>query len=446
MKQIIHVFFITFATFSTLVNCSKEDLAENVLALRGGFIIDTSDLGRSTNDIENSVIIIRDGMIESVASVEEIVIPQEAEVIDITGKYIIPGMIEGFGAHNNQAYANAYLYSGVTSVITVSGGRRGDLFEEADPTPNIFKLEAVADVHGSKEEYFAVVDSLAEDGYDVLLIMYEARKEQLKPIVNRAQQHGMVTIGELGHASYQDGIQAGIDAFVHTTRYSLNAAPENMQANVADEPFGDALNCPKWQYYKWLTSMPVDLPGFKDQTSLLASEDIALIPTLSLLYLDQEWSRNPWDETVSEILDPLDINAPADRETGKHTHYTQYKIAYEALAKKVMQIEQEYRKAGARYLAGSGTDVWGTMPGISLHTELEGLSRIGMTNREAIAAATGNYNEVFGWNIGRIAAGFKADILVLELSPLDDLKHLKDISMLIKDGKIIDRGQLLITF
>jgi dipeptidyl aminopeptidase/acylaminoacyl peptidase len=83
------------------------------------------------------------------------------------------------------------------------------------------------------------------------------------------------------------------------------------------------------------------------------------------------------------------------------------------------------------------------MPGISLHTELELLHRIGLSNREALAAATTNFSNAFGWKTGKVQQGFDADILILDKNPLDDLANTKAISVLINNGKVIDREQLL---
>src|SRR5208282_4123401 len=97
-----------------------------------------------------------------------------------------------------------------------------------------------------------------------------------------------------------------------------------------------------------------------------------------------------------------------------------------------------------RYLAGSGADAMGTMPGISLHTELELLVRLGLSPREALAAATSNYSLQFGWNeLGQIAPGRRADILVVDADPTANIWNARRISGLIIDGEPLDRNFLL---
>ena len=98
------------------------------------------------------------------------------------------------------------------------------------------------------------------------------------------------------------------------------------------------------------------------------------------------------------------------------------------------------------YLAASGSPVQGTMPGISLHTELEMLVRLGLNPREALAAATNNYALQFGWNeLGLIAAGRRADLLVVDGNPTASIWNVRRISLLIMDGNIVDREALLNT-
>jgi hypothetical protein len=254
----------------------------------------------------------------------------------------------------------------------------------------------------------------------------------------------MGTIGELGFSSYAEGIMAGIDAFVHSPRYSLDVAPQDMIRAVAEQPFSDDLKSPKWKYYKYLTALNMDDARLQEHAKRLGKASTHIMPTLSIMYLDWPGSRNPWNEPIAKILNAEDINNPADRKTGKHHYDDIHLAAYRDLALNLLKIEELYKKFDARYLAGSGTDVWGTMPGISLHTELELLHEIGLSEREAVAAATSNFATAFGWiHTGLIQPGYAADILVLEENPLEDLNNLKRIHLLILQGSIIDRSALL---
>jgi hypothetical protein len=414
--------------------------AEEILALVGGTVIDVDDWGRSEEDLEDAVVLIEGDRITAVGRRDQIEIPAGAEVLDVSGRFVVPGLTDGFAAINNQAYADAYLEGGVTSIIAVSGGRRGRLFTDAEPGPHVNVLQSVGYERASLEEHFEAIEALAEEGIDILLLMYKLTPEQLPDLTTLAEELGMGTIGELGLASYADGIRAGIDAFVHTTRYSLNMAPTELTRKVAEQPFSNDLESPKWIYYKWLSQLSPWDQRLTEHAKLLGSGAVTLMPTLSLFYLDLPWAENPWEEPVARLLDPADINNPADPETGRHHSEPAHQAAYSAMARSEYILEEAYHRAGARYLAGSGTDVWGTMPGISIHHELEGLVRIGLTPREALAAATSNFEETFAsWGkVGRVRPGYRADLLVLFGDPRLDVVNLRAIDRLVLAGDLVD--------
>ena len=75
---------------------------------------------------------------------------------------------------------------------------------------------------------------------------------------------------------------------------------------------------------------------------------------------------------------------------------------------------------------------------------VEMLVRLGLSPREALAAATNNYAIQFGWNeIGQVAPGRRADILVLDSDPTTSVWNARRISTLIMDGNVVDRDALL---
>lgn len=432
--------------FALLLACLPPAAASaETLALVGGTVIDTADWGRSEQDLEDAVVLLEDGKIVAVGPRASVAVPSAARVVDATGGFIIPGLTDGFAALNNQSYANAYLYSGITSIIAVSGGRRGDLFMGADPGPHVHVLDSVGHEPASLEEHLRDTEALAERGIDIALLMYELTPEQLPAVARRAEELGMGTIGELGFSTYKDGIAAGIDAFVHTTRYSMDLAPRDMARAVAGHPFSDDLESAKWQYYQWLTALSPWDERVASHGAALGRAPVSLMPTFALLYLDLPWAGNPWNRPVARMLDPADINRPADRETGVHETDTAHQIAYTALARTEFFLEESYRRAGARYLAGSGTDVWGTMPGISLQHELEALVRIGHTPRQALACATSNFAATFAsWEkVGQVRPGYRADVLVLDQDPRAGVASLEAIRHVILEGKLLDREALL---
>jgi imidazolonepropionase-like amidohydrolase len=72
------------------------------------------------------------------------------------------------------------------------------------------------------------------------------------------------------------------------------------------------------------------------------------------------------------------------------------------------------------------------------------LVRLGLTSREAIAAATNNYAMQFGWNeLGLIAPGRRADILVLDSDPTANVWNARRITSVVLEGNVMDRESLL---
>lgn len=446
-----------------LAAAAAPDSQPDALVLRGGTLIDVSDFGDSTHDIANAVVVMRGGVIESIGPASEVAVPAGAHVLDVLDAFIVPGLHDVFATVNNQGQANAFLYMGVTSIVGLDdpGGRRGPLFRQADPGPRVYPLEVITGFDEtalpqgwetldqlmtqgrrmSAPELRAEVDRLAQSGVKVLLLYYSLAPEQVRTVAEHARSRGLATIGELGATTYREGIEAGVMAFVHTSRYSLDLAPQPLRDEVARAPFGP----PRRKFYQLLATITPDDAGLARHAATFTTRRTALIPTMAMNYLELPGHGNPWQEPAAVLLDPADIHLPADRETGEQLQPADtVRDAFPAGATANLPVlERVYCKAGATYLAGSGTDAFGTMPGISLHIELAMLVEAGLTPRQALAAATGNVGAVFGWPVGDLKPGSAADLLVLEADPTADIANLKQIRAVVLAGQPLERAGLL---
>jgi hypothetical protein len=408
-----------------------------ILVLKGGTIIDVDDFGSSTKDLTNSIIIIQKGKILSVGSASSVKIPKGAKVIDITGKYVVPGLIDCFGAVNNQAYANAYLYSGVTTVVVSEDLRRGKSDWTVNPSPQKLRLESYWGANSKNiamnglpraafenlniwpdEKISRDIDSLAKAGVHVLLIHYGVRPQQLPAIVAACRKNNIPTVGELGLSDYGTASAAGIQSFVHTSRYTADILPDSVRKAYSTAPFGP----PARYYYDYVVEKldTANDPKFLALINTFSKYNVGLIPTASLIvYPEMPFFRNPWLESSASIIDEKDVHEPFDKITGKPKAPAPHRAK---AAPRMLALDQMLARSGARYLSGSGTDAYGAMPGISLHTELEMLSNMGLTNRQVLAASTNNFSLLWNWkHLGKIEKGREADILVLNNNPLESI-------------------------
>lgn len=101
-------------------------------------------------------------------------------------------------------------------------------------------------------------------------------------------------------------------------------------------------------------------------------------------------------------------------------------------------------RAGVQVLAGSDTPNPFVFPGSGLHDELGILVAAGMTPAEALRSATSEPARFLGMDtdLGSIEVGKLADLVLLRGNPLDDIKHVREISTVIANGRVYGRKQL----
>jgi hypothetical protein len=369
---------------------------------------------------------------------------------------------------------------GVTTIVAVSDAHRGVIDFAASPKPHLYPMDSVGSTDNwsllakrpewalklrelshkaemSPEDTLLQLADTARLGTRVVWVGHNITAANAQWIIARARQLGLVTYGEFAATPYDLGIEAGVDALPHMGRYELGVIPDELRLPLVQDAEGLASTTA----YDYAERLPPTDPILREYARFLAKHHAALMPIFSIYYAELPGHRNLWREPAARLLDPARVFDPADRATGEMDYpllpWTRRLPASaqhwmeEGLRKKADQsalrlwrINQTLFAAYPHYLAASGAPVQGALPGISMHTELELLVRLGLSPREALAAATNNYSLQFGWHeLGLIAPGRRADILVVDGDPTMNIWNARRISGLIMSGNVIDRDKLL---
>ena len=96
---------------------------------------------------------------------------------------------------------------------------------------------------------------------------------------------------------------------------------------------------------------------------------------------------------------------------------------------------------GVELLLGTDTGPSLTVPGITLHDEMELLKNVGISNLEILRSGTINAARALGQidELGTISKGKRANLIVIEMNPLDDLVTLREPYMILNNGMVYDR-------
>jgi len=179
-----------------------------------------------------------------------------------------------------------------------------------------------------------------------------------------------------------------------------------------------------------------------DQT-LKALESTTQVPTLRLLSmtLAPPWLRDDWDDALSRLpagaADPwkeTTVERRNDPSPDIDTTYADWGLFLTGRA----------HAAGVPIGAGTDTPIALAVPGYSLHSELEFLVRAGLSPLEALQSATVIPAEYFSLRdeMGTIDIGKKADMVLLNANPLDDISNTKRIFAVVTKGKLLTSDDL----
>ena len=399
MRLVLFVCVILWLAASA--TAQQEPLPQPHLALVNASVVDV----RTGNVTSNATVVLRDGTIESVGTDAA---PTGAEVIDVGGRHILPGLMDAHTHLDTLEQARRALHSGVTTLRGASVGsykdvaigemsRRGYI---AGPdylgagvyvTPNIGdavladeRLLGFGHSIQSEEELRTLVRVNVDNGARVIKTRGTERagrpetdpreqvytERQLTAIVDEATKLG---VNVLCHAHGDEGamaaVRAGVRSIDHGTYMSDATLREMKQRGT---------------YF---------------------------VPTYA---------------TMIDLIEPGgDYDHPVTRIRGMHM---------------MPRIEDTIRRAramGIPFVTGADSS-YGPESITRISMEMSHFVKLGMTPLEAIQSATITAAELFGIEDtnGAIEPGLEADLIVIEGNPLEDIRFVQDVIMVISNGRI----------
>jgi imidazolonepropionase-like amidohydrolase len=427
---------VAFAVLTLLTaSASRPSLAQaptssGVIAFTGARIID----GTGRPPLQQGTIVVNEGIIEAVGAPAGVKIPPGATRVDLSGKTIIPGLINAHAHLNVWQGAKlpvrddlirrlkTYAMYGVTSTVSL-GSRPADELEGLklrDEQTHVMLDRARLYTGGlnaigkTPEEARKSVDRLADLKVDLIKYHINGNPNDMTPdiygaLVDEAKEKGLRTFVHIFYLKDAKGaVEKGTDVLAHSIR-----------DQDVDPAFVAELKRRNIGYIPTLTR---DLSVFVYETR----------PA----FFDEPFFRKGI-ALYGEEIDPL--SSPASQQKIRNDKQAQsIKHALEQANRNLKVLSD----AGVPIAMGTDTGAsenFGRWQGYFEHVEMEMMADAGMTPMQVIVAATGGAARVTKVDpkIGTIEPGKRADLLVLNANPLDNIRNTREIHSVWLGGKRI---------
>jgi len=414
--------------------------------------------------IKNQTVIVEDNRIKEIGLDDKVIIPKNANVIEGAGAYLMPGLAD-MHVHLRSNWPLPqfllYLANGVTTVRDLDGDEyilqwRDEINAGQRVGPAIYASSPI--IRGCEKDTVELIAKY-KSRYDCVKLYSYFSKTDYKKAVQTAKEHNVYTVGHIPFAVGLDGvIAAGMNEIAHVEELDFEFIDFDRTRNLQPAEWlpyiiGEAMQ-------QNMGSLGIESKERKTRQKARLSEVVsklkfARIPVCSTLSVS--------NVIVQKLFKPeAFLERPASRYLplkykeaflqGKEKHQLQFKGNKDAalfkydLEKKLLA---ELHRAGILIVLGTdaGTAAMGIVPGFSIHDELRILTENGFSPYEAIATGTANASRVVaamtGHNdFGTIETGKRADFILVNQNPLDDLTHVMDYRGVMANGKWYPQADL----
>jgi imidazolonepropionase-like amidohydrolase len=405
---------------------------KGALVISGATLID----GAGGAPLAGAVVVIEGDRITAVGPRDKVKIPKGAKVVDARGKFLLPGLWDMHSHFEQVEWGPVYLAAGVTTARDV-----GNEFEFITAVRDAIKegrglgprllLAGIVDGDSptawglirasTAEQARAVVNKYHDAGFQQIKIYSSVKPDIVKAICDEAHRVGMTVTGHIpeGMNAIQ-GVEAGMDQINHVQYLPGVLLPKGYRPTPGQPPSID-----------WKS------PATQQTIQFFLTHHTVLDPTMVIF----EWTYHPAATPFSQIEPGAAKLPPQLAGAINNTGVSPEQVPQANLALGLfLETIGGLHRAGVPIVAGTDQVV----PGHSLHRELELYVKAGFTPMEAIQAATLVPARVMKMEneVGTVEAGKRADLIILDRNPLEEIRNIRSIKTVITGGHMYDCGQL----
>jgi imidazolonepropionase-like amidohydrolase len=455
-----------------LCSCSQNH-APRPLAITHVTLIDAT----GADPKPDVTIVVAAGKIHAITPSSSAQLPSNAQVIDATGKFLIPGLTDshlhltgaGEPAGSRDFFLPLLLANGITTVRDMGGylqslvPLREEIRDGKRLGPEIFFPGPYLDgdppsfqpslVVTNPTQATDDVQSLVAQRVDFIKVQSILSRTAYFAIADAAKQQHISFVGHVPDrvtaAEASDAGQKSIEHLTGVLRACSSAEPRLMEEQFRGAPKNETPQGSHAREIGWQRELLSTYSG-KTCDALIAklrSNHTWQTPTLVLLRHD----AYPTPRSDAAAADLLPYVPKTIVSTWKDVRKKQDQLASppefelrDQLFERSSQVVAKMKTAGVGILAGTDSPAPELVPGFSLHEELALLTQAGLSPMQALQAATKNpadFMEI-SQKQGTIEVGKNADLLLLDANPLDDIRNTEKIRALVIHGKLLDRASL----
>jgi imidazolonepropionase-like amidohydrolase len=400
-------------------------------ALTGARLID----GTGRAPIERATLLIRDGRVEAAGTQAAVSIPAGSTRIDLSGKTVIPGLINAH-AHVNadpsstrpvrdQLVAQLRLYAdyGVTTAVVLGSGPadvrealalRDEQAKGAIDRARLYVAAPSIRAAATEDEARQAVNRNADLRVDIIKIHINGNANDMTPavygaLIDQAHKRGLRVAAHLFYTRDARGLlNAGVDVFAHSVR----------DADIDGEMLAEL----KRRNVGYIPTLTRDLSVFVYETT-------------PAFFSDPFFMRHAadYDADMKRLSDPA-----LQARTRSDTQAQSIKKALEQASRNVKIVADAGAPIAMGTDSGAGDGRW---QGYFEHVELELMVKAGLTPMQALVAATGGAAGVMKLDeqLGTLEPGKRADLVVLRGNPLSDIRNTRQLDAVWIAGREVVR-------